>query len=107
MANLLDDNQHKYLALAFFGNLADVRPVYVHRYDSKLIDIIHAETDISGQAAGILAKIADNQVSVGIYSNLILQMFVVKDLALGLSVDVFVVKVCVDLIARLSRWNIN
>jgi len=64
MANLLDDHQQKYSALAFFGNLADVRPVYVHRYENKLIDMMHAETVISVQAAGILAKIADNQVSV-------------------------------------------
>ena len=64
MRKLLDDEQQKYMAMMFFSNLADVRPANVQPYDSKLIEMMHAESNISLQSAGVLVKIATNEVSV-------------------------------------------
>jgi hypothetical protein len=62
MANLLSDDQQKYMAIMFFDNLAAVRPADVQPYENRFLEIMHSEINISGQAAGILVKMSTDEV---------------------------------------------
>jgi hypothetical protein len=62
MANLLGDEQQKYMAIMFFDNFAAVRPADCLPYEDKFLEIMHSEMNISAQAAGILVKLSIDEV---------------------------------------------
>ena len=62
IADLLHNERLKNLAMLFFSNMSSLRPGDVQRFEETFISIMHAETTISVQAAGVLVHMAHHEV---------------------------------------------
>lgn len=65
IGQLLDDSNHRYMALAFFDSLAYERQVDVLPYEEKFITIMRSDSNASSLVSGVLVKlVADDQVTL-------------------------------------------
>jgi hypothetical protein len=66
MASLFKEENAKYMAVMFFGNLADARAKDVEQYDETFIAALNSDTNINTMAANLLGKLGTDKVFVNI-----------------------------------------
>jgi hypothetical protein len=85
------------MALRFFDLLAGVRPAEALPYENTFFEIMHAENNISGQAAGILVKLSIDEVLIA--------YFVISCFNVVLSLELHYVVACLNTPLLYRFWR--